>query len=61
MMDLVCSSDGDVPFWMRIGDGNESDRKQFAQIMRDFKAQLKWDSLIVLDSAFYSQENLKSS
>lgn len=61
MMDLVCSSDGDVPLWMRIGDGNESDRKQFAQIMRDFKTQLKWDSLIVLDSAFYSQENVQTS
>jgi transposase len=61
MMDLICSADGDVPLWMRIGDGNESDRQQFAQIMREFKSQLKWDSLIVLDSAFYSQENLQSS
>jgi len=61
MMDLICSADGDVPLWMRIGDGNESDRQQFAQIMKDFKSQLNWDSLIVLDSAFYSQENLQSS
>jgi transposase len=61
MMDLICSADGDVPLWMRIGDGNESDRQQFVQIMKDFKSQLNWDSLIVLDSAFYSQENLQSS
>lgn len=29
--------------------------------MRDYKSQLKWDSLIVVDSAFYSQENLQLS
>ena len=61
MMDLICSADGEVPLWMRIGDGNESDCQQFAQIMKDFKSQLNWDSLIVLDSAFYSQENVQSS
>lgn len=57
MMDLICSADGEVPLWMRIGDGNESDCQQFAQIMKDFKSQLNWDSLIVLDSAFYSFHN----
>ncbi|WP_202220696.1 hypothetical protein [Okeania sp. KiyG1] len=24
LMDLICTNDGDVPFWMRIGSGNES-------------------------------------
>ena len=43
---------------MRIGDGNESDTTQFTKAMKDFKNKLKWDSLIVLDSAFYSQENI---
>ncbi|NER40197.1 MAG: IS1634 family transposase [Oscillatoria sp. SIO1A7] len=61
MMDLICSDDGDVPLWMRIGDGNESDNKQFIKAMKDFQEQLNWDSLIVLDSAFYSQENIQNA
>jgi transposase len=51
MMNLICTNDGDVPLWMRIGSGNESDQKQFVQTMKDFKNQLKFDSLMVADSA----------
>ena len=50
-MDLICTNDGDVPLWMRINSGNESDQKQFVQAMKDFKNQLKFDSLMVADSA----------
>ena len=59
MMDLICTNDGDVPLWMRIGSGNESDQKQFVQAMKNFKNQLKFDSLMVADSALYTQENLQ--
>ena len=51
MMDLICTNDGDVPLWMRIGSGNESDQKQFVQAIKDFKNQLNFDSLMVADSA----------
>ena len=27
LMDLICTNDGDVPLWMRISSGNESDQK----------------------------------
>ncbi|MDJ1185886.1 IS1634 family transposase [Roseofilum casamattae] len=37
MMELICTGDGDVPLWMKIGDGNESDQKQFAQSMKQGK------------------------
>ncbi len=59
MMDLICTNDGDVPLWMRIGSGNESDQKQFVQAIKDFKNQLNFDSLMVADSALYTQENLQ--
>ena len=59
-MELICTADGDVPLWMRIGDGNESDQKRFAQSMKEFKKQFNLDSLIVTDSALYSQENLQA-
>ena len=58
-MDLICTNDGDVPLWMRIGSGNESDQKQFVQAMKNFKNQLKFDSLMVADSALYTQENIQ--
>ena len=59
MMDLICTSDGDVPLWMRIGSGNESDQKQFVGAMMDFKKELKFDSIMVADSALYGKENLQ--
>ncbi|NEP79294.1 MAG: IS1634 family transposase [Okeania sp. SIO3C4] len=58
-MDLICTNDGDVPLWMRIGSGNESDQKEFVQAMKGFKNQLNFDSLMVADSALYTQENLQ--
>ena len=55
MMDLICTNDGDVPLWMRIGSGNESDQKQFVQAIKGFKNQLNSDSLLVADIALYTQ------
>ncbi len=59
MMELICTADGDVPLWMKICSGNESDQKQFCGAMIEFKKQLQFDSLMVADSAFYTQENLQ--
>ena len=59
MMYLICTNDGYVPLWMRIRSGNESDQKHFFQPMKEFKNQLKFDSLMVADSAFYTQENIQ--
>ena len=59
MMDLICTNDEDVPLWMRISSGNESDKKQFLQAMKDFKNHLKFDILMVADNALYTQENIK--
>lgn len=60
VVDLMCSGDGDIPLYLRVGDGNESDKAVFAQLMRQFKAQLDFDALFVADSALYSQENLQA-
>lgn len=61
MMNLMCSSDGDIPITMRIGSGNESDSQQFALLLQNFSKQVDWSSLFVMDGAFYSQENLQMS
>jgi transposase len=60
VLDLMCSHDGDVPCFFRAADGNESDKQVFAELIRDYQAQLDLDALFVADSALYSQENLQT-
>lgn len=60
VVDLMCSSDGDVPLYLRVADGNEADKAVFAQLMGQFKQQFTFDALFVADSALYSQENLQA-
>lgn len=59
MVDLICSGDGDVPLYLRVADGNESDRAIFAQILREFRASWNVDALFVADAALYSKQNLQ--
>ncbi|MBF2017354.1 MAG: IS1634 family transposase [Rivularia sp. T60_A2020_040] len=59
VLDLITSSDGDIPLLMRTGDGNEADKAVFGKILVEFKKQIFFDSIMVCDSALYSQENLK--
>jgi transposase len=59
VLDLITSSDGDIPLLMRAGDGNEADKAVFGKILTEFRKQIVFDSIMVCDSALYSQENLK--
>lgn len=59
ILDLVCSGDGDVPVFLRVASGNESDSAVFAAIIQEFKQQLNLDSLMVADSALYTAPNLQ--
>jgi len=59
VLDLITSGDGDIPLFMRAGDGNEADKAAFGKILVEFKKQINFDSIMVCDSALYSQENLK--
>ena len=58
MLDLIVSGDGDIPLFLRTGDGNETDKAVFGKILADFKKQVDFDSIQVADSALYSQDNL---
>ncbi|NEN94577.1 MAG: IS1634 family transposase [Moorea sp. SIO3I7] len=60
MVDLICSGDGDVPLYLRVADGNESDQAVFAQLMKEFRQQWDGNALFVADAALYNQENLQS-
>jgi len=59
MVDLICSSDGDIPVFLRTGSGNESDQKVFPELLKQFRSQVDFDSLMVADSALYTAENLQ--
>ncbi len=59
IIDLICNGDGDVPLYLRVADGNETDKAVFAQLMQEFRQQFSLDALMVADSALYSASNLK--
>jgi len=58
ILDLICSGDGDVPCFLRVASGNESDKKVFAQILIEFRQQIELDTLMIADSALYSAANI---
>ncbi|MGK7895285.1 MAG: IS1634 family transposase [Xenococcus sp. (in: cyanobacteria)] len=58
MLDLIVSGDGDIPLFLKTGEGNETDKAVFGKILADFKKQVDFDSIHVADSALYSQDNL---
>lgn len=58
-MNLVCWGDGDMPAFIELADGNQSDKAHFAGLMQAFKAQWHFEGLYVADAALYSEENLQ--
>jgi transposase len=58
IVDLMCSGDGDIPLYLRVGDGNETDSAMFGQLVTEFKQQWDIDALFVADAALYTAGNL---
>ena len=59
ILDLIVSSDGDIPLFFRGGSGNESDKAVFGKILVEYSQQINFESIMVADSALYSESNLK--
>jgi len=59
VMNLVCWNDGDIPAFIEVADGNQSDKARFAELMQQFKQQWNFEGLYVADAALYSQDNLQ--
>ena len=59
ILDLIVSSEGDIPVFFRGASGNESDKAVFAQILVEYDKQIDFESIMVADSALYSESNLK--
>ena len=58
MIDLMVSSDGDVPLLIRIGSGNESDKTIFGELIKKYQANLDLSTIYVADCALYTAKNL---
>jgi transposase len=58
MIDLMVSNDGDIPLLIRVGNGNESDKKVFAELIKKYQENFDLETIYVADSAWYSAANL---
>jgi transposase len=59
IMDLIVSGDGGIPLFLRVADGNEQDKAVFGQIAQGYQEMIDFDTMIVGDSALYTEKNLQ--
>ena len=59
IIDLIVSGDGDIPLFLRVADGNEADKAVFGQIAKEYKSMVDFETMIVGDSALYTENNLQ--
>jgi transposase len=61
-LSLITSGDGDVPLYLRVGNGNDADKAVFTEVIAEFKQQWKAaePEVFVADSALYSEANLEA-
>ena len=59
ILDLIVSGDGEIPLFLRVGSGNESDKAMFGKILLEYAKQIDFESTMIADSAFYTANNLK--
>ncbi|MEE6160170.1 IS1634 family transposase [Cylindrospermopsis raciborskii G7] len=59
IIEMICSGDGDIPIFLKLASGNQVDSSCFGQIAVEYQKQLEVNSLMVADSALYTESNLK--
>ncbi|PMB32316.1 IS1634 family transposase [Fischerella thermalis BR2B] len=59
IIELICSGDGDIPIFLKLASGNQADSLCFGKIAVEYQKQLEVNSLMVADSALYTESNLK--
>jgi transposase len=59
IIEMICSGDGDIPIFLKLASGNQADSSCFGQIAVEYQKQLEVNSLMVADSALYTESNLK--
>ena len=63
MLQLICANKSSIPLWIEALSGNTSDTKSFKATVKQFQEQFDQDSMpyIVMDSAFYTKDNVLDS
>ena len=63
VLQLICANKSSIPLWIEALSGNTSDKKSFKETIKEFQKQFDGESMpyMVMDSAFYSQQNLADS
>jgi transposase len=59
VINLVSWGDGDIPAFLELADGNQSDKASFADILQQFQKQWDFEGVYVADSALYSADNVQ--
>ena len=59
VMNLVCWGDGDIPAFLELADGNQSDKGRFAGLLGEFQQQWNFEGVHVADAALYSADNVQ--
>ncbi len=59
ILNLIVSNDGEIPIFMKAGDGNQSDQAILAKLLMEYKKQIKLETIMVCDSALYSQDHIQ--
>ncbi len=60
LVNVICSADGGIPVWLKVGSGHETDSQTLAGLMTAFAEPWETPALMVVDAAFYSEPNLKA-
>ena len=60
IIDTICTSDGDIPLYLRVANGNEDDKAVFAKLFQEFRGQWKFDGICVADAALYTANNIQA-
>lgn len=58
MIDIMVSNDGDIPLFVRVGNGNESDKKVFVEFIKKYQENFDLETIYIADSALYTSQNL---
>ena len=59
VMNLVCWGDGDIPAFLELANGNQSDKARFAGLLGEFQQQWEFEGVHVADAALYSADNVQ--
>ena len=62
VLQIISANKSTLPIWIEVLSGNTSDRKSFVETIRQFQKQFDPKDMptMVMDAAFYSEENITS-